>query len=295
MTLAQYHSLLYQENKVKKDILKENISSVVYHFTDFKSFENIAKYNSIKLSKTNDYSNADSDFDRNTVNNDINGDYKWYLSFTRSPNSKLGYSQWFNDNPEEFGSPGTDGMVRIEFDGNLFNQRKDKKNKPIDFFSTQFRNADNDLKFNKKVNDQVIIPKDNTNTSSKETQLNSLKYFDSEIKYNNEHDNWYDDRDDKKTFKKHMHPSYVQNEDRFMTNSPDKIVGEDGFITDISKYITRVDVFLHDISLNPNLIDLIRGTELGREGKIHIVKDIKKFDTFKKDKNMRISEDKRQL
>lgn len=305
MTLAQYHSLIYQENKQSKKvyitedklrILQENISSVVYHFTDFNSFAKIATTNELKMSRTNAYAEAENEVDKNNVNNEINGKYNYYISFTRSPNSKLGYSQWFNDNPEEFGSPISDGIVRIEIDGDMFNQRKDKKAVPMDFFSTQFRNATPKFKAEKALNDKVIIPKNNKNTSSKETQLNSIDHFKDEIE-SRQNDMWYDDTQDKKALKKHTHPTYVQNEDRFMTNTPDRVEGKDGYITDFSKYVTRVDIFLHNDSEENQMIlnDLLNHSQLGKEGKIHVKTDMKSFDRFKKDENMRITENYRQL
>jgi len=105
-------NIIIPENKLYliKNILKEALSSIVYHFTSLTNFYEIAKHNEILLSSSI-AKDAESKYDKGT----------FFLSLTRQKNSDLGYTAGWNDN-----------FVRIEFDGDKLNQNF--KGEPMNYW-----------------------------------------------------------------------------------------------------------------------------------------------------------------
>ena len=102
-----------------KETLNEMFSSNLYHYTDERSLLDILKFNRIRLTKNGKYHT-------NNVQNDqrVNQGYPFYLSFTRIKSNTSGYGSWrFNNGI---------CIVRIEFNGDLLNQRY--KGQPVDYF-----------------------------------------------------------------------------------------------------------------------------------------------------------------
>ena len=250
-----------------KKVINESLTSVLYHFTDLNSFLKIAESDDLILSRTKAYSEANNEMDSNDINSAINKGYKYYFSFTRSPNNHQGFSQWFGKNPNMSDFKEDDvsfkGMVRIEFDGDKLNNTF--KGKPVDFFTRAFRQADEKKKKEYKDIDNIVIPKDNKNTSSKEVQLNTPNL-----------------NNIKKT-KVNPNPFFVQNEDRLFSNQR--------IIPNISRFITRVDIKVYDKDDYYQVFDIVNRTILGQEGKIHLYKKFEDMNTINKDNYFRIKDD----
>lgn len=130
--------------EINKFLLRE-FSDVLYHITDIPSLLKIMKDDSIKLSKTSDYIEQNIEGVRD-INGIINGEYKYYLSFTRQPTMKYGYSQYFFPMKGSDGSlfMPDNGAVRIMFDGSILNQNF--KGKPVDFYSVERRTSNDELR-----------------------------------------------------------------------------------------------------------------------------------------------------
>lgn len=132
------------KEEINKFLLNE-MSSLLYHVTDIPTLIKIMRYDTMKLSKTSDYIDRDIEGVRD-INGMINGEYKYYLSFTRQPNMKFGYSQYFLPMKGEEG--GTfmpdNGAVRIAFDGYML--ANNFKGKPVDFYSVERRTSDDSLR-----------------------------------------------------------------------------------------------------------------------------------------------------
>lgn len=126
------------KEEIEKYILKE-FSNTLYHVTDIQTLLKILKTDSFKLSKTSAYFDSGIDGTETDVNGKINGKYKYYISFTRQPNMKWGYSQYFGP---MVGSNGgifepENGVARIQFDGDLLGSNF--KGEPVDYYSVLTR------------------------------------------------------------------------------------------------------------------------------------------------------------
>lgn len=254
-----------------QNLIKENASSVLYHFTDFDTFKKIAETDDFILSKTDEYNSANNDVDSNTVNNEINGKYPYYISFTRSPNANQGFSQWYmpNSNMSNFKEDDYSykGIVRIEFDGDKLNQHF--KSHPIDFFTHKFQTMTKKDKENHEMLDKIKFPNNTDKTSSKEVQLTTPNQS-----INN------------KSVKSNPNPFFVQNEDRLFSNEE--------IIPNISRFITRVDIKIYDKykqDYYQDVFNIVYKTILGKEGKIHLYDTFNGLNRLKKGKNLRINGD----
>ena len=99
------------KEEINKFILNENLSGVVYHFTNMNNLISIINYDSMYLTYVDD--NKNDDFDKN---------YSYFLSLTRQRDGRLGYS--------------AEQMVRITFDGDLLNQKY--HGKPVSFWNGNY-------------------------------------------------------------------------------------------------------------------------------------------------------------
>ena len=126
--------IILKESKLT--LLSESFSQVLYHYTDEDGLYDICKNNAIQLTPANKY------YTNYTINDkNINGDYPYYLSFTRQRNSNMGYASW------KFQS--SLATIRITFDGDKL--QYNYKGEPVDYFkrkskSNIFRNP-NDAAF----------------------------------------------------------------------------------------------------------------------------------------------------
>jgi len=91
-------------------LLTEGASSLIYHFTYINKVINILNHNTLNL--TSKIGSSPDDLDSKY----------YYMSFTRSKSSKLGYGAKFN----------FEGAVRMTFDGRKLNQKY--KVKPVDYW-----------------------------------------------------------------------------------------------------------------------------------------------------------------
>lgn len=91
-------------------LLTEGASNIIYHFTGINKVINILNHNTLNL--TSKIGSSPDDLDSKY----------YYMSFTRSKSSKLGYGAKFN----------FEGAVRMTFDGRKLNQKY--KVKPVDYW-----------------------------------------------------------------------------------------------------------------------------------------------------------------
>lgn len=139
-----------------KTLLNEMLSSVLYHFTTLGGMHEIAKTGSIYLNTS-----------YRGLNDNKHKNKKFWFSFTRQYSSKFGYSK--------------DKNVRIEFDGDLLNQRFEGK--PIDYWGetmgkqNYFKNP-YEYQPNKKIIDYT-----QSNTESEDRLFSNEPKIDNVYKY----------------------------------------------------------------------------------------------------------------
>lgn len=106
------------KEEINRLIVERASSDILYHFTRFHSLENILSSNSMKCSWGNDTFDDNPNLDKQ-YNKKL---YPYYISFTRSKDSEIGYA-------------GHNQLkVRIEFDGKMLNTIPYSKLIPVSFY-----------------------------------------------------------------------------------------------------------------------------------------------------------------
>ena len=206
------------KESLDKFLMKEALSSKVYHFTSIKSAFNILKTNEM-FCQSSLATSAD----------DYSDKYKFYVSFTRvkSPKEGFGYNSYKRKS-----------FARIEFDGDKLNNNFNGR--PVDYWNND--SLTNKRKYMKDVTNQKAykyVPYDgNDNVDAKD--MNGVYKYD--FKYPKEDSPMYASFDGKIYKKEQIIPDDIQHhvfneiEDRIQTNKP--------IIENINKYITRVDILI---------------------------------------------------
>lgn len=206
------------KESLDKFLMKEALSSKVYHFTSVKSAFNILKTNEM-FCQSSLATSAD----------DYSDKYKFYVSFTRvkSPKEGFGYNSYKSSS-----------FARIEFDGDKLNNNFNGR--PVDYWNSDALSGKR--KYMKDVTNQKAykyVPYDgNDNVDAKD--MNGLNKY--EFKYPIEDSPLYASFDGKIYKKEQIIPDDIQHhvfneiEDRIQTNKP--------IIENINKYITRVDILI---------------------------------------------------
>lgn len=206
------------KESLDKFLMKEALSSKVYHFTSIKSVFNILKTNEM-FCQSSLATSAD----------DYSDKYKFYISFTRvkSPKEGFGYNSYKSSS-----------FARIEFDGDKLNNNFNGR--PVDYWNSDALSGKR--KYMKDVTNQKAykyVPYDgNDNVDAKD--MNGLNKY--EFKYPIEDSPLYASFDGKIYKKEQIIPNEIQHhvfneiEDRIQTNKP--------IIENINKYITRVDILI---------------------------------------------------
>lgn len=206
------------KESLDKFLMKEALSSKVYHFTSIKSAFNILKTNEM-FCQSSLATSAD----------DYSDKYKFYVSFTRvkSPKEGFGYNSYKRKS-----------FARIEFDGDKLNNNFNGR--PVDYWNSE--SLTNKRKYMKDVTNHKAykyVPYDgNDNVDAKD--MNGLNEY--EFKYPREDSPLYASFDGKIYKKEQIIPDDIQHhvfneiEDRIQTNKP--------IIENINKYITRVDILI---------------------------------------------------
>lgn len=206
------------KESLDKFLIKEALSSKVYHFTSIKSAFNILKTNEM-FCQSSLATSAD----------DYSDKYKFYVSFTRvkSPKEGFGYNSYKRKS-----------FARIEFDGDKLNNNFNGR--PVDYWNND--SLTNKRKYMKDVTNQKAykyVPYDgNDNVDAKD--MNGVYKYD--FKYPKEDSPLYASFDGKIYKKEQIIPDDIQHhvfneiEDRIQTNKP--------IIENINKYITRVDILI---------------------------------------------------
>lgn len=206
------------KESLDKFLMKEALSSKVYHFTSIKSVFNILKTNEM-FCQSSLATSAD----------DYSDKYKFYVSFTRvkSPKEGFGYNSYRSSS-----------FARIEFDGDKLNNNF--SGRPVDYWNSE--SLTNKRKYMKDVTNHKAykyVPYDgNDNVDAKD--MNGLNKY--EFKYPREDSPLYASFDGKIYKKEQIIPDDIQHhvfneiEDRIQTNKP--------IIENINKYITRVDILI---------------------------------------------------
>ena len=114
-------------NESQFGLLKEFLSSIVYHFTDEDGAKYICTNNTIPLTHFTKYHTNDLQNDES-----LSKGYEYYLSFTRQRNSDVGYASW------KFQS--TCATVRIQFNGDALNNNF--KGGPVDYFKPRIKSEE---------------------------------------------------------------------------------------------------------------------------------------------------------
>lgn len=206
------------KESLDKFLMKEALSSKVYHFTSVKSAFNILKTNEMFCQSS-----------LATSSDDYSDKYKFYVSFTRvkSPKEGFGYNSYKSSS-----------FARIEFDGDKLNNNF--SGRPVDYWNSE--SLTNKRKYMKDVTNQKAykyVPYDgNDNVDAKD--MNGVYNYD--FKYPKEDSPMYASFDGKIYKKEQIIPNEIQHhifnetEDRIQTNKP--------IIENINKYITRVDILI---------------------------------------------------
>lgn len=220
------------KESLDKFLMKEALSSKVYHFTSIKSAFNILKTNEM-FCQSSLATSAD----------DYSDKYKFYVSFTRvkSPKEGFGYNSYKRKS-----------FARIEFDGDKLNNNFNGR--PVDYWNND--SLTNKRKYMKDVTNQKAyryVPYDgNDNVDAKD--MDGVYKYD--FKYPREDSPLYASFDGKIYKKEQIIPDDIQHhvfneiEDRIQTNKP--------IIENINKYITRVDILIDRDSENKDDIVYVR-------------------------------------
>lgn len=206
------------KESLDKFLMKEALSSKVYHFTSVKSAFNILKTNEMFCQSS-----------LATAADDYSDKYKFYVSFTRvkSPKEGFGYNSYKSSS-----------FARIEFDGDKLNNNFNGR--PVDYWNSDALSGKR--KYMKDVTNQkaykYVTYDGNDNVDAKD--MNGLNEY--EFKYPIEDSPLYASFDGKIYKKEQIIPNEIQHhvfneiEDRIQTNKP--------IIENINKYITRVDILI---------------------------------------------------
>ena len=226
------------KESLDKFLMKEALSSKVYHFTSIKSAFNILKTNEM-FCQSSLATSAD----------DYSDKYKFYVSFTRvkSPKEGFGYNSYKRKS-----------FARIEFDGDKLNNNFNGR--PVDYWNND--SLTNKRKYMKDVTNQKAykyVPYDgNDNVDAKD--MNGVYKYD--FKYPKEDSPLYASFDGKIYKKEQIIPDDIQHhvfneiEDRIQTNKP--------IIENINKYITRVDILIDRDSENKDDIVYARNLSFSK-------------------------------
>lgn len=226
------------KESLDKFLIKEALSSKVYHFTSIKSAFNILKTNEM-FCQSSLATSAD----------DYSDKYKFYVSFTRvkSPKEGFGYNSYKRKS-----------FARIEFDGDKLNNNFNGR--PVDYWNND--SLTNKRKYMKDVTNQKAyryVPYDgNDNVDAKD--MDGVYKYD--FKYPREDSPLYASFDGKIYKKEQIIPDDIQHhvfneiEDRIQTNKP--------IIENINKYITRVDILIDRDSENKDDIVYARNLSFSK-------------------------------
>ena len=226
------------KESLDKFLMKEALSSKVYHFTSIKSAFNILKTNEM-FCQSSLATSAD----------DYSDKYKFYVSFTRvkSPKEGFGYNSYRRKS-----------FARIEFDGDKLNNNFNGR--PVDYWNND--SLTNKRKYMKDVTNQKAyryVPYDgNDNVDAKD--MDGVYKYD--FKYPKEDSPLYASFDGKIYKKEQIIPDDIQHhvfneiEDRIQTNKP--------IIENINKYITRVDILIDRDSENKDDIVYARNLSFSK-------------------------------
>ena len=226
------------KESLDKFLMKEALSSKVYHFTSIKSAFNILKTNEM-FCQSSLATSAD----------DYSDKYKFYVSFTRvkSPKEGFGYNSYKSSS-----------FARIEFDGDKLNNNF--SGRPVDYWNSD--SLTNKRKYMKDVTNQKAyryVPYDgNDNVDAKD--MDGVYKYD--FKYPREDSPLYASFDGKIYKKEQIIPDDIQHhvfneiEDRIQTNKP--------IIENINKYITRVDILIDRDSENKDDIVYARNLSFSK-------------------------------
>ena len=226
------------KESLDKFLMKEALSSKVYHFTSIKSAFNILKTNEMFCQSS-----------LATASDDYSDKYKFYVSFTRvkSPKEGFGYNSYKRKS-----------FARIEFDGDKLNNNFNGR--PVDYWNND--SLTNKRKYMKDVTNQKAyryVPYDgNDNVDAKDME-GVYKY---DFKYPKEDSPLYASFDGKIYKKEQIIPDDIQHhvfneiEDRIQTNKP--------IIENINKYITRVDILIDRDSENKDDIVYARNLSFSK-------------------------------
>lgn len=226
------------KESLDKFLMKEALSSKVYHFTSIKSAFNILKTNEM-FCQSSLATSAD----------DYSDKYKFYVSFTRvkSPKEGFGYNSYKRKS-----------FARIEFDGDKLNNNFNGR--PVDYWNND--SLTNKRKYMKDVTNQKAyryVPYDgNDNVDAKD--MDGVYKYD--FKYPKEDSPLYASFDGKIYKKEQIIPDDIQHhvfneiEDRIQTNKP--------IIENINKYITRVDILIDRDSENKDDIVYARNLSFSK-------------------------------
>lgn len=237
------------KESLDKFLMKEALSSKVYHFTSIKSAFNILKTNEM-FCQSSLATSAD----------DYSDKYKFYVSFTRvkSPKEGFGYNSYKRKS-----------FARIEFDGDKLNNNFNGR--PVDYWNND--SLTNKRKYMKDVTNQKAykyVPYDgNDNVDAKD--MNGVYKYD--FKYPKEDSPLYASFDGKIYKKEQIIPDDIQHhvfneiEDRIQTNKP--------IIENINKYITRVDILIDRDSENKD--DIVYARNLSFSKWVFVYDNMKDF------------------
>ena len=226
------------KESLEKFLMKEALSSKVYHFTSIKSAFNILKTNEM-FCQSSLATSAD----------DYSDKYKFYVSFTRvkSPKEGFGYNSYKRKS-----------FARIEFDGDKLNNNFNGR--PVDYWNND--SLTNKRKYMKDVTNQKAyryVPYDgNDNVDAKD--MDGVYKYD--FKYPREDSPLYASFGGKIYKKEQIIPDDIQHhvfneiEDRIQTNKP--------IIENINKYITRVDILIDRDSENKDDIVYARNLSFSK-------------------------------
>ena len=237
------------KESLDKFLMKEALSSKVYHFTSIKSVFNILKTNEM-FCQSSLATSAD----------DYSDKYKFYVSFTRvkSPKEGFGYNSYKRKS-----------FARIEFDGDKLNNNFNGR--PVDYWNND--SLTNKRKYMKDVTNQKAykyVPYDgNDNVDAKD--MDGVYKYD--FKYPREDSPLYASFDGKIYKKEQIIPDDIQHhvfneiEDRIQTNKP--------IIENINKYITRVDILIDRDSENKD--DIVYARNLSFSKWVFVYDNMKDF------------------
>ena len=237
------------KESLDKFLMKEALSSKVYHFTSIKSAFNILKTNEM-FCQSSLATSAD----------DYSDKYKFYVSFTRvkSPKEGFGYNSYKRKS-----------FARIEFDGDKLNNNFNGR--PVDYWNND--SLTNKRKYMKDVTNQKAyryVPYDgNDNVDAKD--MDGVYKYD--FKYPKEDSPMYASFGGKIYKKEQIIPDDIQHhvfneiEDRIQTNKP--------IIENINKYITRVDILIDRDSENKD--DIVYARNLSFSKWVFVYDNMKDF------------------